>query len=123
MTLRISTRKLQRKDRKFGALYHGLAETGTLATVTADRGTMKFACTLDVEESILITFYWRRKYQHETIDGNVPCWSYDRLEGFHAQVLYLYHLRRVHVLTPADYPPRENFSPWFIHHTANLFFV
>jgi hypothetical protein len=80
----------------------------------------RVASTLDLEESIL---------QHVAVDrgitmsqliatfhvGHMTAWK-----EFHAQLLYPYHLRRVHCLTTVDYPPWKNlfdglFSKQLIH--------
>ena len=66
----------------------------------------------------LITCCW---YQQETTDRSISVGHMTAWRVLHAQLLYPYHLRHVHVLTPVDYPPRENSSWCLVHQTVKPF--
>lgn len=107
----------------FAAVYRRLAETGTIAPQTIDRGRPRVVRTPEREEQMLRCVeddpgISTRQLALASGTSHVTAWRV-----LHEQLLYPYHIQRVQGLSPADYPPRDNFCRWFVGQTANPLFV
>lgn len=107
----------------FAAVYRRIAETGTLAPQTVNRGTPRSARTIEQEEHILQAVEMDPAISTRRLAVACGTSRSTAWRVLHEQSLYPYHLQRVQGLSPADYPPRANFCRWFIAQTANPRFV
>lgn len=113
----------QPNHQTFVAVYRRVAETGTVAPQTGDRGRPRVVRTPNLEEDILHCVeddpgISTRQLAVAAGTSHSTAWRV-----LHEQLLYPYHMQRVQGLSPADFPPRENFCRWFLAQIANPLFV
>ena len=102
-------------NRVFAKVNQRLRETGTFAVNKVNCGVARHRRTLRFEEDVLHKIEQNPSISTRTIARDIGANHVSVWQVLKEQQLHPYHLQKVQALSPIDFPPRINFSRWFVH--------